>query len=61
MIFVDKALGEKFSIIILFFFLDFKSYMKQKSLKNQENKHIFDVVLSLPQYQCLHYCYGYFH
>ena len=24
--------------------------MKQKSLNNQENKHIFDIVLSLPQY-----------
>ena len=52
LIIVDKfwLWEKKISIITVFFFLDFKSYMKQKYLKNQENKHIFDIVLSLPQY-----------
>ena len=52
LIIVDKfwLWEKKISIITVFFFLDFKSYMKQKYLKNQENKHIFDIFLSLPQY-----------
>ena len=53
LIFVDKfwLWEKKISIITVFyFFFDFKSYMKQKSLNNQENKHIFDIILSLPQY-----------